>query len=194
MNEILQKTFLLFLSILILVSFFSIEGFAVSSQPTTCEKKIVLTFDDGPHPKQTMQILDFLDRYGIKATFFMIGVNVESYPQVAHEVVARGHEVGNHTKTHSHAIRIDDALLQTEIEQCEREVLAQTGKQCRLFRPPEGALTDSMRSTISLPDRGHPKAARGLPCLGGLPRGKRVRQALRRARALRTPCGVLYVA
>ena len=111
-------------------------------------KRIVLTFDDGPHPRQTLQILDLLDRYGIKATFFMIGINVQNYPQAAREVAARGHEIGNHTETHSHAIRLDDALLQSEIVQCEREVLAQTGKHCKLFRPPEGALTDSMRNTI----------------------------------------------
>ena len=63
----------------------------------TDSMRIALTFDDGPHPTQTQRILDILDRYSVRATFFMIGSNVEYYPKVARDVIARGHEVGNHT-------------------------------------------------------------------------------------------------
>ncbi len=111
-------------------------------------KRIVLTFDDGPHPKQTRQILDVLDKYGVKATFFVIGVNVKNYPGIVSEVLARGHEIANHTTTHSHASRLDMHALQNEIVECEREVFAQTGKRCKLFRPPEGAMTDTMRHVV----------------------------------------------
>ena len=143
-----MKQFLIaLLCVLLLIHLIPVGSAAACEQPKA-NKRIVLTFDDGPHPKQTIQILDFLDRYGIKATFFMIGVNVSNYPQVANEVVARGHEVGNHTTTHSHAIRMDDALLIREIDECEKAVWAHTGKHCKLFRPPEGALTDHMRATI----------------------------------------------
>ena len=148
MRNVIKRFALVWLTSMIVICSYPLGAVAAPAPQATKEKRIVLTFDDGPHPKQTLQILDLLDRYGIKATFFMIGINVETYPQVAYEVAARGHEVGNHTETHSHAIRMDNALLQSEIAQCEREVLARTGKQCKLFRPPEGALTDSMRSTI----------------------------------------------
>ena len=60
-----------------------------SADPET--RKIALTFDDGPHPSYTYRILDILDRYGVKATFFMIGSNVEYYPEVAKEFLRRGH-------------------------------------------------------------------------------------------------------
>ncbi len=148
MVTIMKKMVPAFLLVALLIGAYPHACLAVESAHDKASKRVVLTFDDGPHPKQTLQILDLLDRYQIKATFFMIGVNVKHYPQVAAEVAARGHEIGNHTDTHSHAIRLDDALLKSEISLCEREVLQQTGKQCKLFRPPEGALTDSMRSTI----------------------------------------------
>lgn len=111
-------------------------------------KRIVLTFDDGPHPKQTRQILDVLDRYGIKATFFVIGVNVKNYPGIVSEVLAKGHEIGNHTTTHSHASKLDMKALEGEIAKCQEEVFLQTGKKCSLFRPPEGAMTPQMRKVV----------------------------------------------
>lgn len=129
----------------------------IASLPTHCsaiqmtevpQKRIALTFDDGPHPKQTRQILDILDRYEIKATFFVIGVNAKNYPGIVAEVLARGHEIGNHTTTHSHAAKLDMHALEDEIIECEREVFKQTGKRCTLFRPPEGAMTDGMRKLV----------------------------------------------
>ena len=56
----------------------------------------ILTFDDGPHPEETLKILDILDRYQIKAMFFMIGKNVAKYPEIAQEVFSRGHQIGVH--------------------------------------------------------------------------------------------------
>ena len=63
----------------------------------TPEKVVALTFDDGPDPYHTPRVLDVLDRYQVKATFFMMGRNVERYPAVAREVLQRGHEIGNHS-------------------------------------------------------------------------------------------------
>ena len=120
----------------------------ISAENTTSQKRIVLTFDDGPHPKQTRRILDFLDKYQIKATFFVIGVNVKQYPDVLREVLDRGHEIGNHTNTHSHAARLDSNALEQQILDCEREIFLQGGASVKLFRPPEGALNDQMRATI----------------------------------------------
>ena len=73
--------------------------------------KIALTFDDGPHPRYTPQILDILDKYGIKATFFAIGINADRYPDAMAMVISRGHEIGNHTYTHPHVDRLDSVTL-----------------------------------------------------------------------------------
>ena len=63
-------------------------------------KQIALTFDDGPDPKVTMQILETLNKYDAKATFFMLGSRVEYYPEIAKKVQEAGHELGNHTWNH----------------------------------------------------------------------------------------------
>ena len=64
------------------------------------EKKVYLTFDDGPIPKVTPWVLDLLDQYGIKATFFLVGDNIRKHPDIFQEVVERGHRIGNHTYNH----------------------------------------------------------------------------------------------
>lgn len=111
-------------------------------------KRIALTFDDGPHPKQSRQIMDVLDKYGIKATFFVIGINAKNYPGIIGEELKRGHEVGNHTHTHPHAARLDREALEKQILECEQQIFAQTGKTVRLFRPPEGAMSTQMRQMV----------------------------------------------
>ena len=102
------------------------------------EMKIALTFDDGPHPEYTREILTILDEYGIEATFFMIGENVGYYPDVARQVIEAGHEIGNHTYTHPRLKQFTDASLEHEILSTEA-ALYELG-ECRphLFRPPEG--------------------------------------------------------
>ena len=67
-------------------------------------KRVALTFDDGPHPRYTEQILKILEEYGVTATFFVIGVNVENYPDSLDKIVESGCEIGNHTYSH---VRID---------------------------------------------------------------------------------------
>ena len=104
----------------------------------TDSKQIALTFDDGPHPTQTKRILDILDRYGVRATFFMIGVNVERYPEAAMEVIERGHEVGNHTYSHAHLQNMSEAVLSRELDRCEDALENLCEYRPHLFRPPEG--------------------------------------------------------
>lgn len=100
---------------------------------------IALTFDDGPHPRYTPEILDILDEYGIKATFFVVGENVSYYSDIVKEEIARGHEIGNHTYEHKNISGYDSERLTREIKKCE-ETLASLDYSCKLFRPPEGAL------------------------------------------------------
>lgn len=143
----MKKLIIVLLTVTLLASFFALHCFA-NDVDKTQEKRIVLTFDDGPHPRQTREILDVLDRYGIKATFFVIGVNAQNYPGIISEVLSRGHEIGNHTTTHSHAAKLDQNTFRNEIGECEKVIFEQTGIQCKLFRPPEGAMTESMRYVV----------------------------------------------
>lgn len=110
--------------------------------------KIALTFDDGPHPRYTPQILDILDKYGIKATFFAIGINADRYPDTMEMVISRGHEIGNHTYTHPHVDRLDSATLYHEVEKCESALFSHTDCKTKLFRPPEGMIDGYVKSVI----------------------------------------------
>lgn len=104
-------------------------------------KCVYLTFDDGPVPEVTPDVLDILDRYKVKATFFWVGENVGRYPDLAREVVRRGHRVGNHTYNHlngwktPHAVYIENILKANDIM---RNTLGTDWRGVRLFRPPYG--------------------------------------------------------
>ncbi len=110
--------------------------------------RIALTFDDGPHPTQTPQILAILERYGVKATFFMVGVNVENYPDAARAVPAGGHEVGNHTFSHHRIAGMSREEIQREIDDCADTLERVCGYRPSLFRPPEGSINDTGRECL----------------------------------------------
>ncbi|MCF0191073.1 MAG: polysaccharide deacetylase family protein [Marinilabiliaceae bacterium] len=104
--------------------------------------RISLTFDDGPIPEQTPWVLDILDQYNIKATFFVVGDNVRKYPDVFREVVARGHEVGNHTFNHVQMLRMSWRDYVKNIRLCSEEAQkALPGVRMRFFRAPHGQIT-----------------------------------------------------
>lgn len=102
--------------------------------------KIALTFDDGPHPYLTQEILDILAEYEVKATFFMVGVNVINYPDAARAVLRAGHEVGNHTYSHSHMKKMNEPQVWRELGLCEDALEELCEYRPHLFRPPEGAV------------------------------------------------------
>ena len=111
--------------------------------------KIALTFDDGPHPRYTPQILDILDEYNIKATFFVVGVNAKYYPEALELIAQRGHEIANHTYTHPHVSSIDTEKLKREVEDCESEILSLVDERTKLFRPPEGMIDESILGALN---------------------------------------------
>lgn len=110
--------------------------------------KIALTFDDGPHPRYTPRILDILDEYNIKATFFVVGINAENYPDTIENVIKKGHEIGNHTYTHPHVSCLNSQNLKCEVEQCESAIYGLTDYKTKLFRPPEGMIDADVRSVL----------------------------------------------
>ncbi len=100
--------------------------------------EIALTFDDGPHPGFTLNILQTLKQNGIHATFFVVGEKAEEYPDLIRAEAAAGDEIGNHTYDHVSLIKIPSEYVATEIKACGDVVQSITGKTPTLFRPPGG--------------------------------------------------------
>lgn len=105
------------------------------------EPVATLTFDDGPDPEFTPRVLDLLADADVTATFNMIGANVERHPDLAREVVAAGHEVGNHTLTHACLSDLDPTGTLAEIEGGRDALVAIGVEDVRWFRPPRGVIT-----------------------------------------------------
>src|SRR5208282_2906734 len=95
-----------------------------------------ITFDDGPDPEWTPQILDVLKEKGVKATFFLIGVEAEKYPGITKRVYNEGHEIGNHTFTHPDISNISKRYFEVELNLTERFFEGKLGVKPVLFRPP----------------------------------------------------------
>jgi peptidoglycan-N-acetylglucosamine deacetylase len=107
------------------------------------QKVIALTFDDGPSPKNTAQVLEILKKNHVKATFFVVGAMMQTYPQIAKQVVADGHDLGNHTWNHWYR-RMDQATAASEIDRTADIIYKTTGVKTALFRPPGGYLNNGL--------------------------------------------------
>lgn len=107
-------------------------------------KKIALTFDDGPHPRNTPEILEILDEFGIKATFFVIGVNVKNYPYALMQINEGGHEIGNHTYSHRVLKNKSKKDIFKEICDTENEINKHSAVSSGLVRPPCGLYDDNL--------------------------------------------------
>lgn len=111
-------------------------------------KIVALTFDDGPSPVWTPQILDELKKADVKATFFMVGHHVQKYPDVARRVAREGHGIGNHGYAHSVILYYTPAEIEEEIKYTEHVIRETTGRTTRLFRPPKAWLRHSTKDKI----------------------------------------------
>lgn len=113
------------------------------------ENKVALTFDDGPHPVYTPQVLDILKKYNAKAGFFLIGKNVRQNPHLTERIIKEGHTIGNHSFTHSKTIDFKDKKgWLKELEETDSEIQKITGNRPRFFRPPYGVTTPHLGSAI----------------------------------------------
>lgn len=116
---------------------------------------VAMTFDDGPHPKNTPRLLDMLRKRNIRATFYVIGGNVDRYPHIVRRIVAEGHEIGNHTYTHRKLTSLSDSEVRKEMRRTEDAIVRAAGVKPRTMRPPYGALLTRQRSFI-FADFGYP--------------------------------------
>jgi len=120
------------------------ENFEVYPSPYVIErhgfipKAVALTFDDGPDPKFTSQILDVLKQENVQATFFIIGGNAEKYPELVRRTYAEGHDIGNHTYTHPNIADVSTTQLNLEVSATSRLIESVLGRQTHLFRSPYG--------------------------------------------------------
>ena len=99
---------------------------------------LALTFDDGPNPSVTPMLLDLLDRHKMRASFFLIGRHVRAFPELAKEVAARGHAIGNHTDTHPKLTFLSPGRISEELSRCDEAIEIATGQRTHWIRPPFG--------------------------------------------------------
>lgn len=114
-------------------------------------KKVALTFDDGPDPDVTTRILQTLEKYDAKATFFMLGSRVEYYPEIAKMVQEAGHELANHSWTHPDLTKASTEKVFDEIDRTSKIIEDVTGEKPYSFRPPYGAFNELVKEQTDLP-------------------------------------------
>jgi peptidoglycan/xylan/chitin deacetylase (PgdA/CDA1 family) len=124
--------------------------------PASMPGDLLLTFDDGPHPDYTPQILDLLDEYEARAVFFMIGARAEHHPELVRACHDRGHVVANHTYTHLESCaggRYSRAQVADDIGRCTAVLQQAAGQTTQYFRPPRGEL--NTKTWGAAKDTGH---------------------------------------
>ncbi len=116
----------------------------------TSQKAVALTFDDGPDPEKTPAVLENLKKHTAHATFFVIGSRAEQYPQLLQRIAAEGHEVANHSYSHSYAEFSSNKpeVFKAEIDKANAIIEKHTSQKSVLFRPPGGYLSDNLVELI----------------------------------------------
>jgi peptidoglycan-N-acetylglucosamine deacetylase len=110
---------------------------------------LALTFDDGPNPAATPRILDLLSKYDLRATFYVIGRHVRAFPDLAKEIIARGHAIGNHTDTHPSLALCSGSRIRQELDRCDEAIAAATGVTAKWMRPPYGFRSPQLGSILA---------------------------------------------
>jgi peptidoglycan-N-acetylglucosamine deacetylase len=121
---------------------------ATYTQAHVDQPYIAMTFDDGPSAENTSRLLEMLKQRDIKATFFLIGQNVASNPDLVRRILAEGHEIGNHSWTHPQLSKLSDQKVTAEITKTQDAIKEASGFTPTLLRPPYGAITPRQREWI----------------------------------------------
>lgn len=107
----------------------------------THEKRVALTFDDGPHPRHTPQVLEMFERKGIAATFFVVGRRVKRFPHIVKRIADSGHEIGNHTYHHLPLPFLPSFVIRRQLARTEELITRVAGVRSTFMRPPSGWFT-----------------------------------------------------
>lgn len=138
LQKFLLFTLALFFAVSLLIKVTKFHNYFGIKRADTEVKVVALTYDDGPSPS-TNQLLDILDRYQVKATFFEIGRNIEKHPEIVPMIFARGHELANHSYSHTDMMFKPREFLLSEIEKTDKLLQELGVKQDSIsFRPPFG--------------------------------------------------------
>lgn len=113
-------------------------------------KRIALTFDDGPHPYYTEQLLDGLQERGVKATFFLLGEHIEQYPDIVRRMSEEGHLIGNHTYSHMQLSRSNRERFKEELLATSRLIEELTGQEVQYVRPPYGTWDRTFEKELNM--------------------------------------------
>ena len=150
-NHIISFIISIALIINLLVSVNAVEDTSAGSvyySGDTNEKLVALTFDDGPHKFRTPEILDVLDKYNVKATFFVVGAMAHEYKDIIKREICSGHEIGNHTYNHSKMRKLSCERLIKELDATENELYEIAEYRPKLFRPPEGYYSEQIAKAV----------------------------------------------
>jgi peptidoglycan/xylan/chitin deacetylase (PgdA/CDA1 family) len=116
----------------------------------TSERRVALTFDDGPSPRNTPVLLDLLEQKSIAGTFFLVGKRVQQYGALTRRIYDAGHDIGNHGYHHLPMSLLPDRVIRWEILGTERKIVESTGAKPRYFRPPYGWFSDRLLEAVEL--------------------------------------------
>jgi len=123
---------------------------AFNRNPEVSGKKVALTFDDGP-VENTLKILEILDKYNVKASFFCIGKNIEKNPEIFKSILQKGHFVGNHSYSHTRKMGfLSTAKIVEEIQKCDEVAMKIGGVDLKSFRPPFGVINPKTKKALEI--------------------------------------------
>ena len=125
------------------------ELFGSTAWRTRSPRKLAITFDDGPNPKITPDLLNLLERHEARVTFFLVGRFAQECPELVREIAVRGHAIGNHTATHANLFWNSPTKIREQMQRCNEAIATITGITPKWFRPPWGMRNPWVVSTAS---------------------------------------------
>lgn len=143
---------MIFLAVICLIGYRRSEVRPTMGKAITEEgsKKIALTFDDGPHPYYTEQLLKGLKERNVKVTFFITGQNVEAYPEIVKEIYEDGHLIGNHTYSHTQLTSRNEDIFKAELIKTNEVIKSVTGQDTIYVRPPYGSWNKEFEKELNM--------------------------------------------